>query len=76
MICKHGDYQNGYIFTPTSTDKDMQAIQDKYRQNGTPIKVVFCNDKTIKNFIGSFGVGGFTKNNKIADGCFFVNRIC
>lgn len=54
----------------------MRAIWDEYRQNGTPVRVGFCNEKTIRNFVGDIGVGGFTKNNKIADGCFFINRIC
>ena len=46
MICKHGDYENGYIFTPSSKDYDLQKILKKYEE----VKCVICNKKTAKNF--------------------------
>lgn len=71
MICKHGDYQNGYVFTDTSTDEDFQKILKKYDK----VRCIICNKKTAKNFkVGLLGYSIITINNKINDGCFFINH--
>ena len=72
MICKHGEYENGYIFTPSSKDYDLQKILKKYEE----VKCVICNKKTAKNFKVCDGYSIITINNKISDGCFFINKIC
>lgn len=72
MISKHGDYKNGYIFAPSSTNKDLQAIFDRYDE----VRCVICNWKTARNFsTSSWGHSILAINNKIADGCFFVNGV-
>ena len=72
MICKHGDYQNGYIFTNTSTDEDFQNILKEYDK----IRCVICNKKTANNFrVGLLGSNIITINNKLNDGCFFINNL-
>ena len=71
MICKHGDYKNGYIFTSTSTDEDLQEIFKSYDK----VRCVICNAKTARNFRPNYlGSNIITINNKISDGCFFVNN--
>ena len=69
MICKHGDYKNGYIFTPSSCDEDLQKIFNQYNE----VKCVICNKLTARNF-RVFGRSIITINNKISDGCFFINH--
>lgn len=70
MIAKHGEYKNGYIFTPSSTNEDLQEIFKSYNQ----VNCVICNKYTAKKFITrGWGKSIVTINNKIADGCFFVN---
>ena len=60
----------GYILTPTSTDRDLQEIFKKYDE----VRCVICNSRTAKNFkVSSWGYSTITINNKISDGCFFVN---
>ena len=73
MISKHGDYKNGYIFTPSSTDSDLQRIfREEYGYDN--IRCVICNKNTAKNFrTSSLRYSIITINNKIADGCFFIN---
>lgn len=72
MICKHGDYQNGYIFTLTSTDEDLQEILKTYDK----VRCVICNKNTARNFrIGLMGSNIITINNKLNDGCFFINHL-
>lgn len=72
MICKHREFENGYIFTSSSKDYDLQNIFKKYDE----VKCVICNKNTAKNFRVSNGYSIITINNKIADGCFFINKIC
>lgn len=70
MICKHGDYKNGYIFTPSSTDEDFQNILKSYDK----VRCVICNKNTSRNFkIGLLGHSIITINNKLNDGVFFIN---
>lgn len=77
MILKSGDYKNGYIFTPSSTDKDMQEIYEDYKKKGIKVKCVICNIKTARNFDYEPDTNrdcmGLTINNKLADGVFFIN---
>lgn len=71
MICKHGDYQNGYIFTTSSTNEDFQNILETYDE----VRCIICNKKTARNFrIGLLGSNIITINNKLNDGCFFINH--
>ena len=73
MIYKSAEYRNGYIFAPSSTDADFQKILKSYDK----VNCVICNSLTRKNFmVGVFGANIITINNKLADGVFFVNRIC
>ncbi len=70
MIHKAAEYKNGYIFTPTSTDKEFQEILKKYDK----VCCIICNKNTAKNFRAPLmGHSIITINNKISDGCFFVN---
>ena len=72
MICKHGNYENGYIFTSTSTDEEFQEILNKYDK----VRCVICNSNTARNFrVGLWGTNIITINNKINDGCFFINQM-
>ena len=72
MICKHGNYENGYIFTSTSTNKELREILSKYDK----VRCVICNSNTAKNFrVGLWGTNIITINNKISDGCFFINQM-
>ena len=77
MILKSGDYKNGYIFTPSSTDEDMQNIYKDYKERNIKVKCIICNKKTSRNFIyepnGITDCMGLTINNKLADGVFFIN---
>lgn len=70
MISKSKEYENGYIFTPTSTDSDLQRILNQYKT----IKCVLCNQKTSKNFRVEGGYFPLTINNRISDGVFFINN--
>lgn len=71
MICKSGDYKNGYIFTESSTDEDFQEILKSYKK----VNCIICNNNTKRNFRQSFLAmrPGITINNKVADGVFFIN---
>ena len=70
MISKHGDYKNGYIFTKSSTDKDLQTIYKNYDR----VNCIICNSNTAKNFDTRWNNGkGLVINEKINDGCFFIN---
>lgn len=70
MIYKHGDYKNVYIFAKSSTDKDFQEILKTYDK----VNCIICNKNTAKNFrVPIFGYSIITINNKISDGCFFIN---
>lgn len=70
LICKSAEYKNGYIFTPTSTNRDLQEIFKKYDE----VRCVICNSKTARNFkVSSWGYSTITINNRISDGCFFIN---
>ena len=72
MICKSGDYRNGYIFTPSSCDADFQEILKSYDK----VNCIICNENTIKNFrVGLLGQNIITINNKLADGVFFINGV-
>lgn len=46
MICKSGDYRNGYIFTPNSCNDDLQEILNSYDK----VNCIICNENTKKNF--------------------------
>lgn len=70
MIYRSAEYQNGYIFAPSSTDADFQKILKSYDY----VSCVICNSVTRRNF--KTGTIGITINNKLADGVFFVNRLC
>lgn len=71
MICKHGDYTNGFVFTETSTDEDLQNILKMYDK----VRCVICNKNTARNFrIGLMGSNIITINNKLSDGRFFINN--
>ena len=70
MIYIHPDYKNGYIFADSSTDEDFQKICKSYEK----VRCVICNSKTAKNFrTPLLGYSIITINNKINDGCFFIN---
>ena len=70
MILKHSGYKNGYIFTSTSKDEDLQEIFESYDK----VRCIICNTKTAKNFkTPIWGYSIVTINNKISDGCFFIN---
>lgn len=72
MICKHGDYKNGYIFTSTSTNGDFQEILKTYDK----VRCIICNKNTARNFrVGLLGNNIITINNKLNDGCFFINHL-
>lgn len=74
MICKHGDYKNGYIFTSTSTNdnEDFQEILKTYDK----VRCIICNKNTARNFrVGLLGNNIITINNKLNDGCFFINHL-
>ena len=72
MIYKHPNYNNGYIFVETSTDKEFQEICNSYDK----VNCIICNNKTVRNFrIPLLGHSIITINNKINDGCFFINGI-
>jgi hypothetical protein len=72
MICKSAEYQNGYIFTPSSTDEDFQKILEQYPK----VNCIICNENTIRNFRQPYGSKpGITMNKKLADGVFFINCI-
>ena len=72
MICKHKDYKNGYIFTPTSTDEDFQKILKSYDK----VNCILCNENTVRNFKTPFWSNShITINKKLADGVFFINNI-
>lgn len=70
MICKSGDYKNGYIFTPNSCNDDLQEILNSYDK----VNCIICNENTKKNFkTPLLGHSIITINNKLVDGVFFVN---
>lgn len=70
MIHKASEYKNGYIFGPSSTDKDFQEILKSYSK----VNCIICNEKTRKNFrVGMFTNPMITINNKLTDGVFFIN---
>ena len=70
MVYKHENYKNGYIFAKSSTDKELQEILDTYEK----LNVIFCNSNTIKNFKKDRTLP-ITINNKLNDGCFFINQM-
>lgn len=84
MIKKHCDYENGYYFIKDSergfdkrrTAHDLRMILESY---GDSFRVVICNKVTAKNFKVTGGTSDFpvkspiTINNKLNDGCFFIN---
>ena len=79
MIIKHKDYENGYYFVTGGnqlelrrrTIQDLESIKNSYDE----IKCVICNKATAKNFKVTGGHSIITINNKLNDGCFFINRI-
>lgn len=74
MICKVAEYENGYVFGPGDrkrTNEDWRRILKEYDE----VKCIICNSNTAKNFYVTGGYNYITINNKIADGCFFINRI-
>lgn len=76
MIHKSGDYKNGYIFGPNSTDSQFQRIISKDYGGWDNIKCIICNQRTKQNF--QFSMNGYsilTINNKLVDGVFFVNHV-
>ena len=91
MIVKHEDYENGYYFvTGESNNSYKQSVADfeEIKKKYDEIKCIICNKATSNNFIitrNTIGVlntfekpqyyRNITINNKLNDGCFFVNRI-
>lgn len=71
MIYKHESYQNGYIFAPSSNDKDLQQILKNY----DVLHCIICNRKTVTNFNLKESNVGITINNKLVDGVFFINKL-
>ena len=79
MIKKHKDYENGYYFITDrnqsilfdQTSNDLENIKKSYKE----IKCVICNKATAKNFKITNGYNIITINNKLNDGCFFINCI-
>lgn len=72
MISKAAEYKNGYILGSSSTNKDLQSIFKGYDE----VKCLICNYKTSKNFrTGVMGRNVITINNRVSDGCFFVNGV-
>lgn len=86
MIYKHPDYKNGYVFAKSSTDSDLQNILKSYNKlsciicnrktliNFTPPANCygFPKPKTLNDkMFPSSNI--FVINEKIADGCFFIN---
>lgn len=72
MILKHSNYKNGYCFVQYSTDYDLQKLIQSY---GDKFKRVICNKNTARNFTVNKGYAPITINNKLNDGCFFINSI-
>lgn len=71
MIYKAAEYKNGYIFAPSSTDSDFQAILKSYPK----VNCIICNQNTLRNFRnGPIANPMITINNKLVDGVFFVNN--
>lgn len=78
MIHKVDGYKNGYVFSATKSEKpDDEIFQDilkEYKKSSKGFHCLICNKVTSKNFrIGLFSDNIITINNKIADGCFFIN---
>ena len=73
MIYKHPNYNNGYVFAKSSTDKDFQKIVDDYNKTKKGFRCIICNNLTARNFKTEGGYANITINNRISDGCFFVN---
>lgn len=71
MIIKHPDYKNGYCLLKSATDDDLQKWLSAYDE----IRVVFCNKETAKCFKVIGGYSMITINNKLNDGCFFINQM-
>ena len=75
MIHKSGDYKNGYIFGPNSTDSQFQRMIREDYGGWENIKCIICNQKTKQNFqLPTYGYSVLTINNKLVDGVFFVNH--
>ena len=80
MIVKHKDYKNGYFFLirkgepKNRNDIDLRNIIKNYKEIGG-IKCIICNSRTANNFKITNGYSYITINNKLNDGCFFINRI-
>ncbi len=72
MILKHNNYKNGYCFVQSSNDYDLQKLILSY---GDKFKRVICNQNTARNFKVTDGYAPITINNKLNDGCFFINCI-
>lgn len=73
MICKASEYENGYVFMSSSNDKDLQEIFSTYKE----VRCIICNENTVRNFKLEEGKKSIiTINKRVADGCFFINRIC
>lgn len=70
MIIKHKDYKHGYCLLSTSTDRELQDILKRNEDNN--VRVLFCNKNTLKSFTPFCKV---TINNKLNDGCFFINYL-
>lgn len=73
MIYKHPDYKNGYVFAPSSCDKDFQDILEEYRKTPKGLRCVICNENTLRNFIVWSPV--LVINKKLVDGVFFINGV-
>ena len=71
MIYKSAEYENGYVLSKSSRDRELQALFDKYGE----VKCVIMNRKTARNFRCTNGRSIVTVNNRLADGVFFVNKI-
>ena len=78
MIIKHKDYENGYCFLKSTTNKELQNILKKY---GDDFRCVICNRNTARNFKvtprfpGEICKSPITINNNLNDGCFFINNL-
>lgn len=86
MIYKHPNYKNGYVFAPSSTDSDLQEILETYTKftciicNRNTLRNFVPPADTYgfrepRNFMERHFPSDnvFVINNKIADGCFFIN---
>lgn len=71
MIYKHIKYKNGYVLANNASDEEFQKICSLYKE----IKCIICNKETSKAFSIYDGYSRITINNKLNNGCFFINCI-